>query len=574
MGGPFRIGVYVCWCGSNIAKMVDVEQVVERMSKVPGVVVARDYKYMCSDPGQELIMKDIAEQRLDRVVVSSCSPRMHETTFRKALLLAGLNPYMLEMANIREHVSWVHEDRQAATAKALALTRAAVERVMFHEELGRREVPVNPATLVIGGGITGLTAATRIAGPKRPVYLVERSSRLGGHVADVQLTWPYMLSSRQLLSPALEEVEQSPDIQVLCESQVEEISGFVGSFNVKVRMPTGIREVEVGNIVVATGLRSFNPARMERYGYGKLPNVFTSVEFEKMAREGRIQTREGAAPRSIVLVHCVGSRDDSTHRYCSRTCCQTALKFSNQLRSVLPGAALYHAYADLRAFGKDAEEFYKRTAERDVAFLLYDKLDPPRVVAARSGDGYPLVMQINERATGEALEVPADMVILMVGMEAREDAGTVAKQVSISMDKEGFFIEKHPKLDPVATTTDGVFIAGACQGPKDIPDCMAQASAAAARVLAAVRKGRVTVEATTAHIDEALCVGCQTCVRVCPYGAVIYLADKRVSLVEEIICKGCGTCASACPAGATRSKHFTDEQILSQIDGLFAAGEG
>jgi heterodisulfide reductase subunit A2 len=567
-----RIGVYLCWCGSNIAKMVDVEKVAQVMDKISSVKVSRDYKYMCSDPGQELIMKDIKEHQLDRIVVSSCSPRMHEPTFRKALSLAGLNPYMLQMANIREHVSWVHEDRELATAKAINLTRAAVFRVMAHEPLKQHEVPVIPSTLVLGGGITGMTAALRIAGHGSNVYLVERASKLGGRARKTGLSGPHLTSVTELLATLKARIEATKEIEVLTRTNVAEVSGFVGNFHV--RMTEGSRELTVGNIVVATGTQSFDPRKLPRTGYGKVPNVVTSTEFEGMMAKGQYNTDNGKTPRSIAIIHCVGSRDKGTHSYCSRTCCMEALKFSSVLRDALPDAAIYQAYSDMRAFGRDAEEFYAKTAEKGVTFLLFDKLLPPTVVGAPIGDTHPLLMNMEEIATGESIEVPVDLVILMVAAEARDDSKDVAKLVSISVDKDGFFIEKHPKLDPAATTTDGIFIAGNCQGPKDIPDCMAQAGATAARILSCIAKGKVQISATTATVNEELCVGCQTCINVCPYGAVIFLDEHRVSKVEEVVCKGCGTCAAACPAGAISPRHFTDKQVLSQLEGLLAAEEG
>ena len=569
---PKRIGVYVCWCGSNIAKIVDVGKVAEVMGRIPGVKVARDYKYMCSDPGQELIMKDIKELQLDRIVVASCSPRMHEPTFRKALTLAGLNPYMLEMANIREHVSWVHEDKELSTAKAIDLTRAAVHRVMVHEKLVQHEVPVDPATLVLGGGITGMTAALRIAGKGRKVYLVDRENELGGGAKGVGLAGPHMFSVVKLLETLVSRIGQTEQIEVLAGNTVAEISGFVGNF--EVRLAKGEREFTVGNIVVATGTQAFDARKLSRSGQGRLANVVTSVEFEEMAATGRYATADGAMPRSVAIIHCAGSRDSEAHSYCSRTCCMDALKFANMLRDSLPEATIYQAYSDMRAFGRDAEEFYAKTAEKGVTFLLFDKLLPPTVAGAPAGDTHPLLMTMEEIATGVSIEVPADLVILMVAAEARDDSAEVAKLVSISGDKDGFFIEKHPKLDPAATTTDGIYIAGSCQGPKDIPDCMAQAGATAARILAAITKGKVQVSATTSTVNEDLCVGCQTCISVCPYGAVVYLEEGKVSKVEEVVCKGCGTCAAACPAAAISSHHFTDKQVLSQLEGLLAAEEG
>jgi len=573
-----RIGVYVCWCGSNIAKMVDVEAVAEEIGKLPNVAISKSYKYMCSDPGQDLIVKDIKEHKLNRIVVSACSPRIHELTFRKALQNAGLNPYLFEMANIREHVSWVHDDREEATRKAKALVRASVERVSFHEPLDKRTVDINPATLVIGGGISGMASALEIADAGKQVYIVEKSDKLGGHTANMDLTFPHMQPAGQLIEPKIQRVSNHPNIKVFLNTTIDETFGYIGNFEAEVEQDGKKTEIKFGNTIVATGLKTFDPKVIDVYGYGKLPNVVTSVEFEQMLKSGTIQTKDGKEPKHIAIIHCVGSRHPEYHEYCSRTCCMVALKYANQLRSALPDSNIFDIYADMRAFGKKCEEFYMNTAKRNILFLNFDqqqglpRIDMPQISKAQPCDGCEMIIEMNERLSGEKIEVPADLVILMVGMEAHESAKEVAHSVGISMCGNEFYIERHPKLDPVATTTDGVYIVGACQGPKDITDSVAQARAAAARVLGTIALGQVEVELTTAVVDEDICCGCQTCVKVCPYTAISYDEEKNVSVVNEVLCKGCGTCGSACPTGAIRSRHFTDQQIISQIRGLMSLG--
>ncbi|MFH2096820.1 MAG: CoB--CoM heterodisulfide reductase iron-sulfur subunit A family protein [Bacteroidota bacterium] len=562
-----RIGVYVCWCGTNIAKMVDVEDVSKELQTLPNVVVAKDYKYMCSDPGQDLIMQDIKENNLNRVVVAACSPRIHELTFRKALQNAGLNPYMFEMANIREHVSWVHSDRMEATKKAKSLVAAAINRVQWHESLEKRTVEIEPSALIIGGGISGITAALEIGNAGKKVYLVEKSDKLGGNLLNVDLTFPFLNSAQQIIQPKIKEVESNPNIEVFTNTKVDEIFGYIGNFEATI----GGKEIKFGNVVVATGLKAFDPKGLQNYGYGTLPDVITSLEFEKMLMNGKIQTKDGNEPKNITIIHCVGSRNHDTHEYCSRTCCNTALKYSNQLRSALPDANIYHAYADMRAFGKGCEELYTKSSRKDITFLMFDqKNDLPKIRKAEAKDKCGMLIEMNEKLSGEAIEVPADLVILMVGVEAHEGAKEVAHAVGVSMCGNAFYIEKHPKLDPVATTTDGVFVVGTCQAPKDIPDSVAQARAAAARILALINCGTVEVEVTTACVNEDMCCGCQTCVKVCPYTAISFDEEKKVSVVNEVLCKGCGTCGSACPTGAIKSRHFTDRQLLSQIEGLMS----
>uniref|UniRef100_UPI0032180B18 CoB--CoM heterodisulfide reductase iron-sulfur subunit A family protein n=1 Tax=uncultured Draconibacterium sp. TaxID=1573823 RepID=UPI0032180B18 len=567
-----KIGVYVCWCGTNIAKMVDVDQVVEQIQFLPDVLVARNYKYMCSDPGQNMIIRDIKQHHLNRVVVAACSPHIHELTFRKALAKAGLNPMMFQMANIREQVAWVHTDREKATKKAVSLVRAAINRVKWHESLERRTIEVNPATLVIGGGVAGMSAALEIANAGKQVYLVEKSDKLGGYAARLDLTFPYFYSARQLIKPMIQHVENHKNITVFMSNEVDEIFGYVGNFRSKLT-PVAGEEIRLnyGNIIVATGLQTFDPSEIANYNYGKLDNVVTSLEFEKMLCKGKIETREGKVPENIAVIHCVGSRNANFHEYCSCTCCMTALKFENQIRSALPETNIFDLYADMRSFGKGCEELYTKTSRKDVMFLRFDpKNGLPEIRSTNGQNQASMLIEFEEQFSKEQVEVPANLIILMVAVEAHPDAKKIAHAAGISMCGNDFYIEKHPKLDPVATTTDGVYIVGSCQAPKNIPDSIAQAKAAAARILATIHVGTVDVDVITATVNEAICCGCQTCVSVCPYKAISFNKEKGVSEVNEILCKGCGTCGSTCPTGAIRSRHYTDQQILSQIRGLLS----
>ena len=569
-----RIGVYICWCGTNIAKMVDVEKVAEDIGKLENVVVSRNYKYMCSDPGQELIVKDIKENDLDRVVVAACSPRIHELTFRKALENAGLNQYLFEMANIREHVSWVHTDRDVATEKAADLVRAALKRVSYHEPLDKLSVDINPATLIIGGGVAGMSAAMRIAEAGKQVYLIEKSDVLGGHAAQLDLSFPYLNAVASFLDPMIKKVTGHKNIEVYTDTGINDISGYVGNFETEISVNGKMKTLKFGHVIVATGLKTYDPTPMENYAYGKLQDVVTSSEFEQMLKSGKLHCSNGKEPQHVAIIHCVGSRNEDYHEYCSRTCCATALKFANQLRSALPHAGIYDLYADMRAFSKGCEELYTKTSGRDIMFLMFDpKNDLPVIHEAGKKDKCSMLISMKEMLSGEQIEVPADMVILMTAMEARDGAKEIGHAVGISMCGNDFYIEKHPKLDPVATTTDGVFIVGACQGPKDIPESISQAWAASARVLAGICRGSVSVEVTTAVVNEEICCGCQTCIAVCPYTAITFDEEKNVSVVNEVLCKGCGTCGSTCPTGAIRSRHFTDMQILSQIEGMLNEGK-
>ena len=649
-----KIGVYICHCGLNIADIVDVEEVAKHAATLPAVAVSRTYKFMCSDPGQSMIKEDIKELGLNRVVVASCSPLMHEPTFRHAIQEAGVNPYLFEMANIREHCSWITEDHKDATEKAKALVGAAIRRVYYHQPLEIREVPVNPNTLVIGGGIAGIQAALEIADSEHKVYLVERDPSIGGHMIQFDKTFPTLDCSACILTPKMTSVGMHPYIELMTYSEVEEISGFVGSFKAKIRRKARyvdegkcngcgvcmtkcpwkaasefdlglserkaiytpfaqavpnipvidtehcayflngkcracekfcelgaidfeqvdqIVEIEVGNIIVATGYDSFDPTRITQYGYGKFDNVYTGLEFERICNavgptNGKIVLKDGSEPKSVGILHCVGSRDENHHEYCSRVCCMYALKYSHLVKE-RTDADVYQMYIDMRCFGKAYEEFYKRLSEEGVNFIR-GKASEVTDRAINEDEEGKLIVCGEDTLLGSIIRVPVDMVILATALEARADASEVGKLLTISRSADGFFLERHPKLDPVATMTEGVFIAGCCQGPKDIPDTVAQASAAATRVLALISKGRVELEAATAVIDEEKCSGCRICNLLCPYSAISYIEDEKVSRINEALCKGCGTCVAACPSMAITHKQFTTEEITAEIEGVLA----
>jgi len=563
-------------CGTNIAKIVDVEVVVKFASDLPNVVLAKSYKYMCSNPGQEMISQDIKENKLNRIVVAACSPNMHERTFRNALRSAGLNQYLLEMANIREQCSWVHTDIKEATEKAISLVYAAICRVELHEELESMSVDMCPNVLVIGGGIAGLTAALEIADAGNNVYLVEKNDHLGGNIARIDLTAPYLYSARDLLTERITRTYNNKKLHVYLQSKVTNLTGFIGNFkatinslNEKPHEKNKPIEVEIGNVVVCTGYKEFDASRIVHYGYGKLPNVITSFELEKMIRAGRIVTKEEKIPKYVAIIHCVGSRSQEFHSYCSRVCCMTALKYAHEIKSANPESYISDIYIDMHAFGKGHEDFYRRSSEAKTLFLMYEKGDRPVIHKASPKDDCEMLIEVNEKLSGETIEIPADLIILMVGMEAREDSHEMARIVNISQDKEGWFIESHPKLEPVATTTDGIFIAGTCVAPKDIPDTVAQARAAAARILARIAKERIEVDALYSEVNEKLCSGCRLCNQLCPYSAIEFLEDKKQSHIISALCKGCGVCVAACPSSAIKGRHFTDQQVLAQVDGLF-----
>ena len=647
-----KIGVYICHCGANIADIVDIQQVVDFAKGLDSVVIAREYKFMCSDPGQNMIKEDIKQLSLNRVVVASCSPLMHEPTFRRAVQEAGMNPYLFEMANIREHCSWVTEDKGAATEKAKALVSAAIKRVYYHQPLEIKEVPVNPNTLIIGGGIAGIQAALEIADSEHKVYLVERDPSIGGHMIQFDKTFPTLDCSACILTPKMTSVGTHPYIELMTYSEVEEISGFIGNFKAKIRKKARyvdeskcngcgvcqekcpwkadsefdlglsqrkaiytpfaqavpnipvidkehcvyflkgtcracekfcevgaidfeqedqLVEVEIGNIIIATGYDAFDPTPITQYGYGRFDNVVTGLEFERICNSvgptsGKIVLKDGSEPESIAIIHCVGSRDENYHEYCSRVCCMYGLKYAHLIKEKT-NAQVYQMYIDMRCFGKGYEEFYKRLSDEGVSFIR-GKVAEVTDKAINEDEKGKLIACGEDTLLGTTIRVPLDMVILCTALEARSDADQVAKLFTISQGADGFFIERHPKLDPVATMTDGVFIAGCCQSPKDIPDTVAQASAAATRVLALISKGKVEIEAATAVIDEEKCSGCRICSLLCPYSAISFIEDDKVSRINEALCKGCGTCVAACPSGAITHKHFTTDEIMAEIEGV------
>lgn len=555
-----RIGVYVCHCGINIAATVDVEAVAQFAASLPGVVIARHYTYMCSDPGQGLIKEDIKSLGLNRVVVASCSPLMHEPTFRATVADSGLNPYCFEMANIREQCSWVHPNDPMSTRKAMHLVESAVAKARYLEPLEMRHVPVTPAALVIGGGIAGMQAALDIAQAGFEVFLVEKTAALGGHMSHLFRTFPTLESAADLLASKIDSVRKNPRINIMTEAEVKEISGYVGNFLVKVQQGEKSHELKTGAIIVATGFKTFDPKRKPELGYGQYTQVITTLEFEKLLSQG-LQLNDNP-PQRVVFIQCVGSRDRTLgNPYCSRICCMVTAKQSRLVRERFPDAEVVVFYMDVRAFGKGFEEFYDRAREDDV---IYRRGNPSEIIRR----GERVVVRAEDTLLGQPIEVEADLVVLAVGMEPREDTDKVAALLKLARSADGFFLEAHPKLRPVETAMAGLFLAGCCQGPKDIGETIAQARAAAAAALIPLMRGQVPVEAATSFVDEELCAGCGQCAQVCAYSALTLHPVRMVMTVNPVLCQGCGACASACPSGAINVHHFTFEQYLAQINAL------
>jgi heterodisulfide reductase subunit A len=673
MNGKPKIGVYVCHCGTNIAGVVDVEEVAQFAATLPDVEVARNYSYMCSDPGQALITDDIEKLGLNRVVVSACSPRMHEPTFRKTLESEDLNPFYLEMANIREQCSWVHEDPIAATEKAKRIIEAAVVKARQLEALDQAEVDVEPSCLIIGAGIAGIQAALDIGDAGFKVYLVDKSPTVGGHMAQLDKTFPTLDCSACILTPKMVDVANHPNIELMTYSEVEEISGYIGNFDIKVRKKSrfvdvdactgcgdcaeacrlagripnefdegiGMRgaaylpfpqavpavytidkerclmltkgkcgeepkcteacgvgaidfemedemvEFKVGTIIVATGYDIFDSKLKPEYAYGVYDNVLNAMEFERLVNAsgptgGKIimlergkkkkkkkgEEEEPRLPESVTFIQCVGSRDESVgNEYCSRVCCMYTAKLAHLVKDKIPDAEVTIFYMDVRAFGKGFEEFYDRVRREGVKYIRGN----PSEIFKRDGK---LVVKAEDTLTSTPLEHETDMVVLSVGLVPRGDNREIIDLLKLSQSSDLFYLEAHPKLRPVDTASDGIFLAGVCQGPKDIPDAVAQAKGAASAAMIPMASGKVKVEAQISVVDEATCRGCGFCVGICPYTAIELVEETRngwpvkVARVNEALCKGCGACAAACLSGSIQQRSFKDYQLLPQIQVL------
>ncbi len=660
-----RIGVFVCWCGSNIAGTVDVKAVAAALRKEPGVVFSTDYQYMCSQAGQNLIKDAIAEHKLTGIVICSCSPRMHEATFRKTAASAGINPYMVEIANVREQCSWVHKDMPTGTAKAIILGKAAVAKVNLNAPLTPGESPVTKRALVIGGGIAGIQTALDIADAGFPVDIVETKPTIGGKMAQLDKTFPTLDCAACILTPKMVDVAQNEKIRIFSYSEVTQVKGFVGNFDVTIKrkaryvkedvctgcglctekcpqkkipnefnlgmdnrhaiyipfaqavpkvatidpnacmmLKTGkcgvcskvcaagaidykakdeFIEEKYGAIVVATG---FNPISMEKfdeYAYSQSKDVVTSLEFERLMNAAGptggtlLRPSDGEHPHTIVFVQCVGSRCASCaekgKEYCSKICCMYTAKHAMLTRDKYPDTDVYVFYIDVRTPGKNFDEFYRRAVEE--YGVHYIKGMVGKVVP----EGKKLMVQASDLLANKQLHIAADMVVLAAAIEPDKSARPLATMLTASMDTNDFFTEAHPKLRPVESPTAGIFLSGACQGPKDIPETVAQAGAAASKVIGLLAKDKLVGNPCIAHSDEMMCNGCSTCERVCPYGAITYIDKefrmpdrttkvRRVASVNEAVCQGCGACTVACPSGAMDLRGFMNKQIMAEVDAI------
>ena len=660
-----RVGVFVCWCGSNIAGTVDVVAVAEALKSEPGVVFSTNYQYMCSQAGQDMIKDAVKEHNLTGIVVCSCSPRMHEATFRKTAAAAGLNPYMVEIANIREQCSWVHKDMASGTEKAIILGKAAIAKVNLNAPLTPGQSPVTKRALVIGGGIAGIQTALDIADAGFPVDIVEKQPTIGGKMAQLDKTFPTLDCAACILTPKMVDVAQNEKIRIFSYSEVTDVSGFVGNFDVKIKKKaryvkedvcTGcgacvekcpmkkvpnefnlgmdnrhaiyipfaqavpkvatidpnacnmlkngkcgvcakvctanaidytqkdeIIEEKYGAIVVATGFNPISMDKFDEFAYNQSKDVITSLEFERLTNAAGpsagklIRPSDGKHPHKIVFVQCVGSRCEACaekgKEYCSKICCMYTAKHAMLTRDKYPDTEVYVFYIDVRTPGKNFDEFYRRAVEEyGVKYIkgMVGKIVP---------EGDKLMVQASDLIANKQLHIDADLVVLAAAIEPDKSARPLATMLTASMDTNDFFTEAHPKLRPVESPTAGVFLSGACQGPKDIPETVSQAGAAASKVIGLLAKDKLTGNPCVASSDELMCNGCSSCERVCPYGAISYIDKefrmpdrttkiRRVASVNPAVCQGCGACTVACPSGAMDLNGFKNNQIMAEVDAI------
>ena len=660
-----RIGVFVCWCGSNIAATVDVQKVSELLRNEPGVVISENYQYMCSQAGQDMIKNAIHEHGLTGIVICSCSPRMHEATFRKTAAAAGINPYMVEIANVREQCSWVHKDIADATEKAVILGRAAIAKVNLNAPLVPGETPVTKRVLVIGGGIAGIQTALDIADAGFEVDIVETKPTIGGKMAQLDKIFPTLDCAACILTPKMVDAGQNERIRIFSYSEVCEVHGFVGNFSVKIKkraryvdetkctgcglctekcpqkgIPNEFNlgmdtrraiyipfaqavpkvatidpmhcnmlkngkcgvcaklcsvgaidykqqdefiEERYGAIVAATG---FNPIPMDKFdefAYSQSKDVVTSLELERLMNAAGptggtlLRPSDGKHPHTIVFVQCVGSRCSADagkgKEYCSKICCMYTAKHAMLIREKYPDTEVFVFYIDVRTPGKLFDEFYRRAVEEYGIHYIKG------MVGKVSPEGDKLMVQASDLIDNKQLHIAADMVVLAAAIEPDKSARPLATMLTASMDTNDFFTEAHPKLRPVESPTAGIFLSGACQGPKDIPETVAQAGAAASKVIGLLSKDKLVGNPCVAHSDENMCTGCSLCERVCPYGAITYIdkefkmpdrtvQKRRIALVNDAVCQGCGACTVACPSGAMDLLGFSVQQIMAEVDAI------
>lgn len=573
-----RVGVYVCHCGGNISDIVDTKAVADAIGQDPNVKVARDYVFMCSDPGQQLIIDDIIANNINRVVVAACSPSLHELTFRNALIRAGLNPYFYEHVNIREQVSWVHKgDHPGATAKAIRLTAAGVAKIVRQDALEPIEVDANGHVLVIGAGVAGLRAALTLAQRGLGVTVVEKSAIAGGRMADLDTVYPTAEKASELLAELSDAVTHNPKIELLTNTEVSAIDGFVGNFKIALSSQT---QILAGAIIIATGFDHYTPYDGE-FGYRTSPEVVTLPEFNQMllslpASKGQLR-HNGREIQDIAFIHCVGSRqvegihqpqpDGKVNDYCSRVCCTSTLHTIEQTLNRFPDINIYDLYKDIRTYGRGHEDYYERASKQGVLFFRYNDDALPEFVPG--SDGKQPSLKVTDWLTwGEEVTIPVDMVVLATGMVPR-DISNIVSMLKLPVGADRFLQEVHPKLRPVELANNGVMIAGTCQGPMDINEACVAAGAAASKASILLSNPTIEIDPFVARVDNDKCDGCQLCLAECEYRGALTIVDEKAT-VNPAICVGCGACVAVCPPRAINIAGWTLDQFDAMIDAITA----
>jgi len=546
-----KIGVYVCECGPNIANALDIDRVIEAVSGMENVAVVERYKLMCSPDGKKYLAEQIKEHGLTHLVVGACSPKQHEATFMRVCEEGGMNPFLMQMANLREQIAWITPDKEKATERAIRHMKAAIRRVRYHAPLEQKEIECNSDVLVVGGGVAGMSAALLLSSPDRRVFLVEKNAELGGMVSRCEKLFPDMARGSVITESRVKSLKEDENIEVLTGTVVENILGFFGNFVVTVRgEESEPREFKVGAVVVATGADVFDPGALAEYGYGKIKNVVTAPELEEINLKGNIVLADGKEPKSVGIIHCVGRKEKG---YCSEVCCRVGIKISRYLKEKIPGVSVKQFYQDLCVPGSVAQAFYEETRNAGVEFVRTEALKLSESVEKIQidHDGKPAIV---------------DMVVLLPAIEAAENTSKISEMLGVKKGKGGFLTEEHEKIGPVTTTVEGVFLAGTVSGPKTVRDTVSQSEAAAGKILSSLVPGRkLETEARTSKISESLCTGCRTCLTVCCYSAIEYDESRGICTVNEVLCKGCGNCAAACPSGAAIHQQFTQIQIHKEM---------
>ena len=552
-----RIGVFLCHCGTNIAGIVDVPKVAEFARKIPSVAYVGENLHTCSSEGLKNIKEAITEHKLERVIVAACTPRTHEPVFREACEEAGLNKYLFQMVNIREQDSWIHKDKEAATEKAKYLVQMAVYKALRLEPEEEKEIEVLPTSIVVGAGISGMTASLSLAGQGFDVVLVEKEAEIGGNLRNMHTLFPGHLEASQLIQQLGDKIRGSDKIQLLTSTKLTRVDGFLGNFKVETEGKGGKKSFKAGTIIVATGAEPLTPTGY--YKFGEIPSVITQLELEK-----RLKSASVGSPRKVVMIQCVGAMEERGRTYCSRICCDIAVKNALKLVELNTGAEVYLMYRDLQTYGAEGEETYHDALRRGVRFINFLQERPPQV--SHSEDGKAKI-SVYEPLLGSETEIEADLVVLSTPLVPREESKTLAKLLRVPLTSDGFFLEAHPKMRPVDFSYDGIYLCGTAHGPKSVSESVSQSLAAAARAAIPMSKGRVKTEAVTATLDEEMCVGCGACASACPFDAIEWSATG-LPVVNEASCKGCGVCAVECPMGAMQLRYFKDNQLLPAVDGL------